>query len=213
MSANPLADRASLPLKSITKKPTEIKNMSYGNSIEIDEEEKSERLKALERHHDTTVGLWATDRPELFKDHPHHRLLFEIRTPANVKVHLRAERKRKNQIMKSDTTSTTESVVGGAQPRLVMHSYSRECDGDRERMLEMALRDLWRNYPEWPSTFGPCLHPECDRSGRGSGFCAKCVTEGIADIVGMNGPAEAMLRAVDDARRTADKLREMVSSS
>jgi len=104
-----------------------------------------------------------------------------------------------------------EKLLPVGQPRLVMRSYSRECDGDRERMLEMALRDLWRNYPEWPSTFGPCHNPECDGSGRGSGFCAKCVTEGLADIVGMNGPAEAMRRAIEDARRTANKLREMVA--
>jgi hypothetical protein len=71
--------------------------------------------------------------------------------------------------------------------------------------------DLWRNYPEWPSTFGPCLSPECDGCGRGSGFCAKCVTGGIADIVGSSDNAEAMRRVIEDARQTANKLREMVS--
>jgi hypothetical protein len=93
----------------------------------------------------------------------------------------------------------------------VMRSYSWKCGGNRERMLEMALYDLWRNYPEWPSTFGPCLSPECDGCGRGSGFCAKCVTGGIADIVGSSDNAEAMRRVIENARQTANKLREMVS--
>jgi len=38
----------------------------------------TKRLKQLEHHESTTIGLWATDRLELFKDHPHYGLLFEI---------------------------------------------------------------------------------------------------------------------------------------
>jgi hypothetical protein len=33
----------------------------------------------------------------------------------------------------------------------------------------------------------------------------------IAELVGMNGPAESMKRAIEDARATAHKLRELVS--
>ena len=51
--------------------------------VDVEAEEKSERLKVLEHHHDTTVGLWATDRPELFRDHPHYGLLFEIQSLPN----------------------------------------------------------------------------------------------------------------------------------
>ena len=43
----------------------------------------AKRLEQLEHHEATTVGLWATDRPELFKDHPHHGLLFEIQSLPN----------------------------------------------------------------------------------------------------------------------------------
>jgi hypothetical protein len=38
--------------------------------------ESSERAKKLEHHHATTVGLWATDRPDLIDDPK--KLLFEI---------------------------------------------------------------------------------------------------------------------------------------
>lgn len=37
----------------------------------------SERVKELEHHRDTTVGLWATDRPDLIDDPK--KLLFEIK--------------------------------------------------------------------------------------------------------------------------------------
>ncbi len=37
----------------------------------------SERVKNLEHHKETTVGLWATDRPDLIDDP--EKLLFEIK--------------------------------------------------------------------------------------------------------------------------------------
>lgn len=43
----------------------------------------AKRLEQLEHHVATTVGLWATDRPELFADHPHYGLLFEIKSLPN----------------------------------------------------------------------------------------------------------------------------------
>ena len=104
------------------------------------------------------------------------------------------------------------AASGGCVSRLVMRSYSRECDGDRDRMLEMALRDLWRNYPEWPSTFGPCHNPACDGSGRGSGFCARCVVDAIGEIVGDALAASGLHRHIVDARAEARKLRALVSS-
>lgn len=106
---------------------------------------------------------------------------------------------------------TNNDAGEGRLTRLVRRVYGRECDNDPEQMLEMALRDLWRNYPEWPSTFGPCHNPDCKKSGRGSGLCAQCVTDCIAEIIGMNGPADAMKRSIEEARMTARKLREMVN--
>ena len=95
-------------------------------------------------------------------------------------------------------------------PNRAFLSYSEQCNGDRERMLEMALRDLWRNYPEWPSTFGTCWNPDCKGSGRGSGFCARCVVDAIGEIVGDALAASGLHRHIVDARAEARKLREMV---
>lgn len=47
-------------------------------SINITERDRLEDLKKLNHHKGTTVGLWATDKPELFKDHPKYDLLFKI---------------------------------------------------------------------------------------------------------------------------------------
>lgn len=48
-------------------------------SVNLTERDRIETLKSLNYFRDTTVGLWATDRPELFKDHPRFDLLFEIK--------------------------------------------------------------------------------------------------------------------------------------
>ncbi len=55
----------------------------------------------------------------------------------------------------------------------------------REDKLQKAFRDLWRNYPGWPSTFGPCSQ-KCKEEayGRGSGPCADCCEKELADLVG-----------------------------
>lgn len=43
--------------------------------------------------------------------------------------------------------------------------------------------DIIYNYPAWPSTFSPC--PNCKTgSARGSGLCADCLTERLADKAG-----------------------------
>lgn len=116
--------------------------------------------------------------------------------------------KNENQNRSQEPLKTGE-LVGVDVPRLVSR-YSEGGKGDPERMLEMMLRDLWGNHPEWPSTFGRCSTPNCDGSGRGSGPCSKCVRAALGMLVG-NGPAESMLRAIQDVRATAAKLREFVS--
>ncbi|MCP3921297.1 MAG: hypothetical protein GY714_01800 [Desulfobacterales bacterium] len=42
---------------------------------------------------------------------------------------------------------------------------------------------ILRNYPMWPSTFGPC-RDMCGNSGRGSGLCADCSEKELAKVVG-----------------------------
>jgi len=41
-----------------------------------------------------------------------------------------------------------------------------------------------RNYPDWPSTFGSCCQPECNKSARGCGTCADCHEKKLAKIIG-----------------------------
>lgn len=48
--------------------------------------------------------------------------------------------------------------------------------------VETCINDLIRQYPTWPSTFSTC---ECKRhAARGSGPCAQCIEEKIAEVVG-----------------------------
>lgn len=93
----------------------------------------------------------------------------------------------------------------------LVKAYQMVGDGNKERMLEMALHDLWRNHPEWPSTFGPCHNPECGEMGRGSGLCKTCVTACIAEITGKPELAEEMRNAIAITREVAGKLRDSVA--
>ena len=43
------------------------------------------------------------------------------------------------------------------------------------------IHQLHRNYPNWPSTFGPCKNG-CEKMARGSGSCADCIEKKIAKI-------------------------------
>lgn len=50
---------------------------SQGEFVHVDEYFKLvNRLKNLEHHESTTVGLWATDRPDLVKDP--NKIMFQI---------------------------------------------------------------------------------------------------------------------------------------
>ena len=50
------------------------------------------------------------------------------------------------------------------------------------------LGDLWRQYPRWPSTFGPCSR-QClsGHAGRGSGPCKDCIEADLAKFIGEDG--------------------------
>jgi len=80
----------------------------------------------------------------------------------------------------------------------------------RERQLEQAMHDLWRNHPEHPSTFGPCRNPKCIGHGRGSGLCKFCITECIGEITGDRQAATALRLAIADARSASSRLRDLV---
>lgn len=46
------------------------------------------------------------------------------------------------------------------------------------------ISGIQRNYPDWPSTFGPCATVGCTESARGCGLCAYCHESKLAGIVG-----------------------------
>jgi hypothetical protein len=97
------------------------------------------------------------------------------------------------------------------QERLVSR-YLRGSHDCRESALERMISDLWQNYPEWPSTSGPCSE-KCGGSGRGSGPCACCVERAIGILVGDALAACGLRRHIVDVRAEAKKLRDMVSSA
>lgn len=75
------------------------------------------------------------------------------------------------------------------------------------------MRDLWRNHPEWPSTFSGCFNADCAHNlpGRGGGLCAGCVTDCIGEITGNMDDAMRLASAIRQARHFAGKLRDSVS--
>lgn len=85
----------------------------------------------------------------------------------------------------------------------------------RGRQLEMMVNDLWRSYPEYPSTFGACCNEECDsgRSARGGGLCAPCLVGCIGAVAGSAELAETYHQAVLECRRIKRELVECAEES
>lgn len=54
----------------------------------------------------------------------------------------------------------------------------------KEDDLNDLIYGLHRQFPDWPSTFGPCLTDGCNESARGSVYCKHCITKEIGEIVG-----------------------------
>jgi len=46
------------------------------------------------------------------------------------------------------------------------------------------ISGIYRNYPDWPSTFGGCITENCNNLARGSGFCAYCHEKELAKYAG-----------------------------
>lgn len=97
------------------------------------------------------------------------------------------------------------------QPRLVSR-YLRGSHDCRETALERMISDLWRNHPEWPSTFGPCSEG-CGGSGRGSGPCADCIERAIGLLVGQPMAACGLHIAIHKTREEARKLHNLISQA
>lgn len=46
------------------------------------------------------------------------------------------------------------------------------------------IRGLEGNYPDWPSTFGPCWTDNCSNGARGAGLCADCYEVELCKAIG-----------------------------
>lgn len=83
--------------------------------------------------------------------------------------------------------------------------------------LSDLIYKLNRQFPDWPSTFGPCSTEGCTTSARGSGLCKHCITEEIGKIVGYPRAREyvfymnqlaSMRRSMYDIAEQLDKLED-----
>jgi hypothetical protein len=54
----------------------------------------------------------------------------------------------------------------------------------KERKFNQALSNLRYNYPQGVTTWGNCCTDGCSNPARGSGKCAVCCENEIADIIG-----------------------------
>jgi hypothetical protein len=106
-------------------------------------------------------------------------------------------------------TAPQQETGGDCHARLVSR-YLRGSHDCRETALERMIADLWRNHPEWPSTFGPC-YEKCGGSGRGSGPCADCIERAIGLLVGQPMAACGLHIAIHKTREEARKLRDLIS--
>jgi hypothetical protein len=106
--------------------------------------------------------------------------------------------------------NNTENTAGSDCQKRLVNRYLRGSHACRESALERMISDLYRNYPEWPTTFGNCANPECNASARGSGICRDCVTECIGEITGDRQAATALRLAIESVRAATVALRAMV---
>jgi hypothetical protein len=68
------------------------------------------------------------------------------------------------------------------------------------------VRGIYRNYPNWPSTFGACREESCENSARGCGLCADCHEKALAEYAGK----EAAKKFHDEVRATSAVYVELV---
>lgn len=70
---------------------------------------------------------------------------------------------------------------------------------------------LWKQYPRWPSSFGPCSRKcDSDMGGRGGGPCAICIEKDLAALVGAE-EAYAYHMRVKDIRTLERSFEEKVA--
>lgn len=75
------------------------------------------------------------------------------------------------------------------------------------RSLNEIRNDIWRQFPSWPSTFGPC-HCGGRKPARGGGICLDCAKVELADIVGQP-EADAYVSMIQAIRRKEHEQDEL----
>lgn len=65
---------------------------------------------------------------------------------------------------------------------------------NKAQYVSNLLEEIERQYPHWPSTFGPCS--KCGKHiARGSGYCESCLIDELSTIIGRDD-AEFFARRV-----------------
>lgn len=68
-----------------------------------------------------------------------------------------------------------------------------------EQQFYQALYNLRRNYPNTISTWGRCCNDYCENDARGSGYCADCSEEMLAEVIGSKEIAAGIHQATKEA--------------
>lgn len=92
----------------------------------------------------------------------------------------------------------------------VFDAYQAGAKGDRERMLDLMLRDLYRSYPSFSTTMGSCANTECDGVGRGCGPCPECIGECIKRLTDDETSTTLLHFHVKQQKVSEAQLREAV---
>lgn len=71
--------------------------------------------------------------------------------------------------------------------------------------IEPLRQSLWRQYPNWPSTFNPCSALGCKNSAHGGGLCSAHIERKLAGFVGEE-LAEEYHEAVRQVRKLERKM-------
>lgn len=104
--------------------------------------------------------------------------------------------------MSENTTTGTNQLL---------EQYLAKASGSRDSALDMMMYDLWRNHPEWPSTFGPCKLG-CDTRARGSGVCGDCIMQAMTLLIGDAQKVREFRDSIVRVRKTAWALRDLVEN-
>lgn len=81
-------------------------------------------------------------------------------------------------------------------------------DGGKDRAFERLIYDLRRQFPDWPSTFGPCVIHGCTLRARGGGLCSECLRDCLSELTGQPALATRLHDALETARDTTASLRD-----